>query len=109
MSTPTIVSKQRLLSNIGEKLVVRGTIAFDSSYATNGEAILLSQLGLTTIDQMIVYPQSGYVFVWDNTNNKIKAYWVPTGTNASAQALGEVANNTDLSALNAVPFEAIGS
>ena len=40
---------------------------------------------------------AGYVFEWDNTNSKIKAFWVDTTTDGAP--LAEVVNTTDLSAV----------
>jgi hypothetical protein len=85
---------------------VTGTIAFDSSYPTNGELLQNSQLGLDTVTGVLVYPTSGYVFEYVSSTKKIKAY--QDNAVAAAAPLGEVANTTDLSALTAVSFEALG-
>lgn len=96
-------------ASIGKtKKIVKGTLAFDNLYQTNGMTLLNSQVGLKTVEQLDVLAASGYEFQYIGSTGKIKAYYVPTGTNASAAALGEVAVNTDLSALNAVPFVAEG-
>lgn len=105
----TIGDQQIIQNNSGAKKRVIGTMAFDNSYATNGEVLLNSQLGLDTVNQMAVYPSAGYVFEYIQSTGKVKAYYVPTGTNAAAAALGEVAANTNLAALNLVAFEAFGS
>ena len=99
--------KARTAGQFGPKTVIRGTIAFDNSYPTNGEALLLSQIGLSTIDQMQVFPYKGYVPQWDGTNKKVKMFYADYTANASG-ALIEVANTADLSAVDALPFEAIG-
>lgn len=105
-----------LVATLGEKIrlgdgqdkwYARGTLAFDNSYPTNGEALILSQVGLKSINVLDVHPTAGFVFSWDGTNKKVKAFYADYSTNTDG-ALIEVANATDLSALNAVPFEAIG-
>jgi hypothetical protein len=106
---PTVTGVTTVSDQAGTKKRVLGTVAFDNLYQTNGMSLINSKIGLTTVDQMFVYPASGYVFEYVGSTKKVKAYYVPTGTNASAAALGEVALNTDLSALNTVPFEAFGS
>lgn len=73
-----------------------GTITFDSSYPTGGEALLPTDVGLSSKVEFIdVTSASGLIFEYDYTNKKIKAIW-PT-TDATAPAAGEeVANTTDL-------------
>lgn len=84
----------------GNKKIVLQTIAFDSSYPTNGEALTIKQLGLTyEADQILIMPFNGYTFKYDKTNAKVLAY---------GSAGNEVANTTDLSALTAVQVLAIG-
>jgi hypothetical protein len=90
----------------GSKFVKRGTLAFDDSYPSNGEGLSLATLGLSYVDEVRVGPTSGYIFEWDGTNKKIKAFWVDTSTDGAP--LAEVANTTDLSALTAVPIVSIG-
>lgn len=46
----------------GNKRCTRGTIAFDNSYPTNGEAFTARQLGLSVIDTLQVSPRNGVVF-----------------------------------------------
>jgi hypothetical protein len=105
----TVTGVTTISDQAGTKKRALGTVAFDNKYQTNGMSIINSQIGLTTVDMLFVYPSAGYVFEYISSTKKIKAYWVPTGTNAAAAVLGEVALNTDMSALTAVPFEAFGS
>ena len=70
-------------------------ITFDSSYPTNGEALIASDVGLTEILAVFAEPKGGYTFVW--AANKIEAFWVDTTTDGAP--LAEVANTTDLSAI----------
>lgn len=81
-----------------------GTIAFDSSYPTNGEAI---SFGIANVSIVIVAPAGGYTFEYDSSAGKIKAYYGDYSSTSDG-ALTEVANATDLSALTAVPYIAIG-
>lgn len=74
-----------------------GTITFDSSYATGGEALTASNLGLSSkVEFISVTPGSGYIFQYDYTNKKLKAYW-PTTDATAPNVAKEVANTTNLS------------
>ncbi len=56
-----------------------GTILFDSSYPTGGEAITAANFGFgSTIYILSMNPNGGVVPEFDKTNSKIKAYY-PTG------------------------------
>lgn len=81
-----------------------GTVAFDSSYPTGGEA--LSFEGFTPTAVMF-QSSGGYVFSWDSTNNKVLAYRADYDAVADG-ALIQVANATNLAALTAVQYIAIG-
>jgi len=85
--------------NTGSIMMTRGTIAFDSSYPTNGESLTANDLGLNTLDVVMISPNTATVFEYDYTNSKVKAY---------RGALAEVSNGTDLSAMTAVKFVAFG-
>jgi len=63
----------------GDKRVKMGTLAWDSSYPTGGEAITAATFGLKTIDFLLALPSAGYVFEWDSTNSKIKAFRTEAG------------------------------
>lgn len=79
-----------------------GTVTFDSSYATGGEALLPTALGLSSKIEFVSFsPASGYVFEYDYTNSKVKAYNTTKGGSIpSGGAAGvEVASTTDLSAV----------
>ena len=81
-------------NTLGHKLVAV-KITFDSSYPTNGEALVASDVGLTEILAVFAEPKGGYCFVW--AANLIEAFWVDTTTDGAP--LAEVANTTDLSAI----------
>ena len=82
----------------GSKNVVRGTIAFDSSYPTGGESLTPANVGLSTITNLSVSPKSGYTFEYDYTNQKLLAYlsagFTPAGTNGTSAVTGTAAAQT---------------
>lgn len=93
---------------MGKQKIVKGTLAFDSSYPTNGEPLAASALALAAIESMHVHPGFGYVFQAvrsSATAYLIKVYWQ---NEVAASVLVEVTNTTDLSALTAVAFTAYG-
>lgn len=89
-----------------------GTIALDSSYPTGGEAIdpsantrfdyLNAKGGGTTASGL------GYGFEWDAANQKL-VVTIGDNDNAADAPGVQVPNTTDLSAITAVPFFAIGA
>lgn len=91
--------------NVGKYVYLRGTLAFDNSYATNGldySTLLKNEI------QINVLPKNGLEFDVDYTNKKIKAFWYNYPGAAAAQGV-EVTAATDLSTAGtgaAVPFEA---
>ena len=78
---------------------VTATVTFDSSYATGGEAISASSLGLDRLDFIWAVTQDGYVPSWNGSTTapKVKLYWVDTTTDGAA--LAEVPSTTDVSAV----------
>lgn len=87
----------------GNLKVLTGTFDFDSSYPTGGEACDLSQYFKGDPLGAIFAPKAGYVFEYDATNKKVKAYYADYDAAADG-ALIEVANTTNLSAVTGVPF-----
>jgi hypothetical protein len=75
-----------------------GTIAFDSSYPTGGEAATNISKYFKDIKRIIFDGQDGYTFEYSNSGDLILVH------------MGgfEVANATDLSSLDTVSFIAIG-
>lgn len=61
-------------SMFGNKFAVLADVAFDSSYAFEGESLTANQFGLNTIERLIAEPKNGYTFEYDHTNNKLKAF-----------------------------------
>lgn len=83
----------------GNRRIVIANITFDSSYATGGESLTASDLGLTTIDHVSPgVSTGGYVTVYDHTNSKLLALY-GDNNNAADGPLIDVASTTDLSAV----------
>lgn len=91
-----------------EKHLYEGTIAFDSSYPTGGEA--LDGAGNRKYSSVwVVGGTAGYSFSWDAANQKLIAYYADNN-NASDGPQIQVPDTTDVaSALGAVKFCAIGA
>lgn len=68
----TVVINRRNV--VGHQTIVTGTIAFDASYPTGGESFTAADLGLRTIDLMLVQSTAGLVYNYDYTNSKLLAY-----------------------------------
>lgn len=83
----------------GNRKFVTATVTFDSSYATGGEAISLTSLGLNRLDFIWAVTQDGYVPAWDGSTTapKVKLFWVDTTTDGAA--LAEVPSTTDVSSV----------
>lgn len=76
---------------------VTGTITFDSSYPTGGEAIAATDVKLSSkIEFLEPSSAGGYLFEYDATNKKIKAY-LPTSDATAPAVAKQVASTTDLS------------
>lgn len=82
--------------------LVTGTITFDSSYATGGEALVATDVGLSSnIEIICCSPASGYVFEYDYANKKLEAFNTTKGGAIPAGGAPgvEVASTTDLSSV----------
>jgi hypothetical protein len=126
--------KPERISKDSRIAVLSGTIAFDSSYPTGGEAITGITGKFKSCLQILFDNYGGYLFSFDKTNSKLKAF-APVnvvagsgtaatnnyvfksatatlevdGTGTAFQVAGaEVLDTTDLSGLTAVRFFAIG-
>ena len=91
----------KVQSIFGNKHVVIFDVDFGSSYPTGGEELPKSSIGLRNIDLLMASPTAGYVFEYDYSNSKLKAYYADYDA-ASDGALIEVANTTDLSGVTDV-------
>jgi hypothetical protein len=99
----TISKSQQLASGLN---VYVGTIALDSSYPTGGEAI--DHADVERFDVILVAGGGGYIFEWDAPNQKLKLM-IGDNNNAADAVAVEAANATDVSALTALPFVAVGA
>ena len=80
----------------GNNKYVIKTCTFDSSYATGGEALTATTLGLESLHILLLsIENSGYVAQYDYTNSKIALY----EAGADGAILDEVGNTTDVSAV----------
>jgi hypothetical protein len=93
----------------GTRRVFLGTLAFDSSYPTGGEALPagFEKFNLAKVDYASIGPHEGFIFEYDATNDKVLAYFADYSTGTDG-ALIQVADTTDLSGQAAVPFFVIG-
>jgi hypothetical protein len=76
------------------------TITFDSSYPTGGELLAAADVGLTSIAFVDAECADGFALEYDYTNSKLKAFTNDNDAVADG-AMIEVANATDLSAIDA--------
>ena len=88
---------------LGNKRLVFGTIAFDSSYPPGGEALTAGNLGLDKIDH-ITFTSDIVQCYW--ASDLLLAYYGDNDNAADAEFV-QVANTDDISAAN-VGFFAIG-
>lgn len=86
----------------GNRKVVHGTVTFDSSYPTGGEAVTLADLGLSRLDWLETLTTDGYLPAWDGSTSapKIKLFDTTTGA--------EETNGTNVSTVVA-RFRATGA
>lgn len=73
---------------VGRYLKVKtGTILFDSSYPTNGEALTAANLGFSSsVQTFVASPAAGLIFEYDFANSKLKAHYPTGGTAPSSLA-----------------------
>ena len=103
----TITIEQQFYISGGPSIRI-GTITFDDSYPTGGEAITAANLNFSGgITNLIAEPSlGGYVPVWDKTNSKIKVLYGDYNNSADGPLI-EVPNAADLSTVT-VRFIAFG-
>lgn len=89
----------------GSHQVRWGSVQFDSSYPTGGEAVAAADFQLSELKEIVVHSADDATYrpVWDAANDKIKLY-VEDGTSGIE---AEAANTSDQSAVN-VRFQVIG-
>lgn len=84
------------------KWIIRGTLAFDSSYPTGGESITNDDMGLAYMDSVIVEPSAGYSFngivASGGLSAKVLAYQTgsvtPAGTNGTSSVTAQTFTGT---------------
>lgn len=92
------------MTSLGNKRQTHGTITFDSSYLTGGEAIAAAAVGLGLIENLqLKQGEDGLVASWDRTNGTILLY----DESGSDGALSEVGSGTNQSAV-VLDFIAVG-
>jgi hypothetical protein len=85
----------------GAKYIRRGSGNL-GTYATNGVAVTKTTFDLpVSLDDLRIDPTGGYVFEWDKTNAKIKAYRQkdPAAAGGADIPLPEVGNGVDISSI----------
>ena len=90
-------------SVFGNKRITMGTIAFDASYSTGGEALVAGDIGFDKID-FITFSSDVVQCYW--TADKLEAYYGDNDNPAHAEFV-EVTASDDISAAN-VQFFAVG-
>jgi len=90
-------------SVFGNKRITVGTIAFDSSYPTGGEALVAGDIGFDKID-FITFSSDIVQCYW--ASDKLLAYYGDNDNAAHAEFV-QVTSTDDISAAN-VSFFAIG-
>lgn len=92
----TLSNLQR--EDAGSQVKVSGLITFDSSYATSGEEVAASLLGLAYIEEMSIEDSEGYTFDCDvqagGATALVKAYWSPASTATSTSSFTGTAITT---------------
>lgn len=91
----------------GNKLMNRGTIAFDTSYPTGGESLTANQLGLRVVDSVHFEVEEGFKFDYVYGSALVLAFYADYSTGTDG-ALIEVADMTDISSVGGVRFTATG-
>lgn len=91
---------------VSDRRVWRGTVTFDSSYPTGGEAVTAADFGFdVSIETVIVgsNDEAGVSCRWDGANSKLKLFDEDNTSGIEA----EFGNGTDASA-NVTTLEAYG-
>lgn len=78
-ATAALTLTRQRVENAGSEIKMEYTIGFDSSYDTGGEGLTASQVGLTLINRVNITSRAGYVFEYDYTTAKVKAYYGGVG------------------------------
>ena len=65
----------KALRKLGNAYAVVADVTFGASYPTGGESLTPAQFGLSVIDLMLIETSTGYLFQYDYTNSKLKAFY----------------------------------
>lgn len=84
-----------------------GTLAMDASYPTGGLSFPLTTLGAKSIVELDIRSDTGRLFSWDKSRTAPKVLAHQDNGTATAAALPQVPNTTDLSSHSAVPFSCL--
>lgn len=90
----------------GDQWAVCKKVSFDDNYATGGASLTFGELGMRAPKMVRIENKAGYNFEYDMTNKKVIVY-VEEAVAAGGPLL-ELANATDLDAIDDVFVEAIG-
>ena len=74
----------------GNKYVVRGRFALDSSYPAGGYPFTGAVIGHSVIESFVAAPRLGYEFDWDVVNKTLRVYRPNDLTLVGGQAVGDV-------------------
>lgn len=95
------------LRGMGPNKIATGTFAFDSSYPTGGESVSGIWDLFKSVQGLVFFSRSGYVFDVDYTNKKVLAYYSDYDAGADG-ALIQVPDTTNLSTVTGVRWMAWG-
>lgn len=100
-ATPTFTITKR--ENCGSMNCIYGTVTFDSSYPTDGEAVSASTFALNSVDVLDV-SGAGYVYQYVKSTGKVKVYqsggFTPAGTIGAGTSHNHVFTGTSAGDLN---------
>lgn len=74
--------------------IVLATLVPSNSYASNGETVDVSALGLQRVTGAVLTSNTGFIAAWDGTNSKVKVF----RQSAATSALTELNSTGDASA-----------
>lgn len=92
---------------LGDRRAVLFTITPDSAWLEAGESLSKADLGLVVVDLILFEQKAGYTFEYDDTNNKVLAYY-GNYSESSDGALVAVPDDANISGIGAVRGIAIG-
>ena len=72
MSLGIAIKGHSIVGNVRQTIA---TVNFGTSYPTGGEPLSARNLALGVVDNLQVFPKNGYMFEYDYTNSKLKAYY----------------------------------